>query len=205
MNTLNTYIQLALPWMNIITAAIIAFALVVLVWYLYFAMIDGLKCLRSYFRRREIINDDTCEKFSDMLRHFAKTAEEVATDARVNILNRDDSVQYATLGDIPEKEQIHHRIVRVGGDHPVDYIYSAKTKEWSPLFGDITLGFGAPALVVKDIKDLDIKSRIPGQRFCVPEAYRMYVIKANGEADLLHAENVNPSTTKEVTSDGQSN
>ena len=208
---MDTFIQLVTPWMNDITSAIIAFAsivafavvpvvvfsLIVLVWYLYSAVIAGLKCLYSYFKRKEIVNKDACEKFRELQHQFAEAAEEIAEDARVNVLNRDDSVQYATLGDIPEKEQIHHRIVRVGGDHPVDYIYSAKLKEWSPLFGDITLGHGAPALVMKDIKDLNLKTRIPGQRICVPEVYKMYVIDANGEAVLLHVEDAIPSKTKE--------
>ena len=215
---MDTFIQLVAPWMANSTPAIIAFvtivasaltaivvfALTVLVWHLYFAAIAGLKCLNSYFTRKEIVNTETCEKFCAMLRHFAEVAREVRDDARVNVLNRDDSVQYATLKDIPEKEQIHHRIVRVGGDHPVDYIYSAKTKEWAPLFGDITLGLGAPALTMKDIKDLNIKTRIPGQRICVPEVYKTYMIDADGEAVLLPAENTIPSTTKKETIDGES-
>ena len=202
---MNTFIQHATVWMPSIALAIITFALTVLVWHVYFAAIAGLKCLYSYFRRREIINRDACKKFGEMLSSFAETAEEIAEDARVNVLNRDDSVQYATLGDIPEKEQIHHRIVRVGGDHPVDYIYNAKTEKWKPLFGNITLGYGAPPIMLKDINDLSIRTRIPGQRICVPEAYMMYEIAADGEAVLLPAENAIPSTTEEETKDGQSN
>lgn len=216
---MDTFIQLVTPWMNDITSAIIAFAsivafavvpvvlfsLIVLVWYLYSAVIAGLKCLYSYFKRKEIVNKDACEKFREVQHQLAEAAEEIAEDARVNVLNRDDSVQYATLGDIPEKEQIHHRIVRVGGDHPVDYIYNSETKEWSPLFGDITLGHGAPTLMLKDIHDLNIKTRIPGQKICIPEVYRMYEIGANGEVIPLPDEDVTQSTLKEVTSDGESN
>lgn len=204
---MDTFIQLATPWMTIIAAAIISFALTVLAWHMYFAAIAGLKCLYSYFRRREIINKDSCEKFGDMLRRFANVSEEIVEAARVNVLNRDDSVQYATLKDIPENEKIHHRIVRVGGDHPVDYIYNAKAKEWNPLFGNITLGYGAPKLMLKDIKDLSIMTRIPGQRICVPEVYKMYEIASNGEAVLLPESDYLPQTdsNKEITSDGQSN
>ena len=194
---MNTFIQHVAVWMGTIALAIVAFALAVLVWHLYLAAIAGLRCLYHYFRRREIINKDACEKFSEMLSRFAKVSEEIAEDARVNVLNRDDSVQYATLKDIPEKERIHHRIVRVGGDHPVDYIYSAKTKEWTPLFGTITLGYGAPPIMLKDMKDLSIKTRIPGQKICIPEAYMTYEIAADGEAVLLPAENAVLSPTEE--------
>ena len=204
---MNTFIQHATIWMGAIATAIITFALVVLVWHLYFAAFAGLKCLYSYFKRREIVNRDACKKFEEMLNRFAEASIDIAEDARVNVLNRDDSVQYATLKDIPEKEKIHHRIVRVGGDHPVDYIYSAKTKEWTPLFGNITLGYGAPRLMLRDINDLDIRTRIPGQEICIPEVYKMYEIDANGEAVLLPESDYLPQTdsNKEETNDGQSN
>ena len=202
---MNTFINHVVGWTTSIAFAIIIFALAVLAWQLYFAALTGLKSLSAYFKRKEVINKDACEKFSEMLKHFAESAEEVAADAKVNILNRDDSVKYATLGDIPDKEKIHHRIVRVGGDHPVDYIYSANLDEWNPLFGDTVLGYGAPTIMLKDIKDLNFKTRIPGQRICVPEVYKMYEIGADGEAKLLSAEEVIPSTTKEETDDGQSN
>lgn len=203
---MNVFIHHATVWMTAIAFAIVIFAVSVLVWYLYLAAIAGLKCLNSYFGRKEVINKDSCEKFGEMLRRFAKVSEEVAEDARVNVLNRDDSVRYATLSDIPEKERIHCRIVQVGGDHPVDYIYSAETEEWKPLFGIITLGSGAPALMLKSIKDLNIRTNIPGQKICVPAVYNMYEINADGEAVFLHhVEDVIPPTTKEVTSDGQSN
>ena len=202
---MNTFINHVVGWTTSIAFSIIIFALAVLAWQLYFAALTGLKSLSSYFKRRGTINNDACEKFGEMLKRFAQSAEEVAEDARVNVLNRDDSVKYATLGDIPEEEQIHHRIVRVGGDHPVDYIYNAKTKEWDHLFGDITLGYGAPTIMLRDIKDLNFKTRIPGQRICVPEVYKMYEIGADGEAKLLSAEEVIPSATKEETDDGQSN
>jgi len=186
---MNTFIQHMSILMGTIALAIVTFALTVLAWHLYFAAFAGLKCLQSYFRRKEIANKDAREKFVELQTQFARLAEEVAEDARVNALNRDDSVQYATLKDIPEKERIHHRIVRVGGDHPVDYIYSAKTRQWNPLFGDITLGYGAPTIMLKDIKDLSIRTRIPGQRICIPEAYKTYEIDKNGEAVLLPADN----------------
>ena len=202
---MNTFVQHATIWMGAIATAIVTFALTVLVWHLYLAAIAGLKCLQIYFRRKEIINRDACKKFGELLSRFADASEEIAEDAKVNILNRDDSVQYATLKDISEKERIHHRIVRVGGDHPVDYIYSAKLKEWTPLFGDITLGCGAPTLMLEDIKDLSIKTRIPGQKICIPEVYNTYEINADGEAVfLLHVE-MSFQQSRSKTSYGKSN
>lgn len=188
--------------MNPILHTILSIALAFLIWCVYTTSISGLKCLRDFFRRKRNLNKDACDRLCALLKGCSDVLVEMQEQATVNVLNRDDSVQYATVQGIPEKENIHHRIVRVGGDHPVDYMYNSKTKEWAPLFRSITLGRGAPVIALRDIEDLSIRTRIPGQRICIPKEYKIYEIAEDGDAILLPTSDDILSPTKEGSNNG---